>query len=99
MSQDRYRRPLGLQLRAYPARRRAELDCLGPGGYADRLPPEAQAWLSEHLLAEVACNSARLARLGPGKRAALYREDYARRQDVTARGLVVPLEGLEEVPG
>lgn len=99
MSDDRYHRPLGLQLRAYPERRRAELDCLGPGGYADKLPAAAQAWLSEHLLTEVACNAARLARLGPSKRAALYRTDYARRQDVLARGLVVPMDGLEEVPG
>lgn len=98
MTQDRYHRPLGLQLRAYYAYRRHELDCLGPDGYAHRLPPEAQQWLSEHLLTEVARNAARLAKLGPTVRRALHREDYARRQDVTARGLVVPLEGLEEVP-
>ena len=93
----RYGRPLGLQLRAYPRWRWQDVDCLGPGGYAHRLPPEAQEWLSEHLLTEVARNAARLrARVAPEMRKALHRQDYARRQDVLARGLAVPMDGVEE---
>lgn len=87
----------GLRPGAFRPGRRWSVDNVGPGGYADKLPPEARAWLEQFNREYYDADNRTLKSVGALHWSKALRRDCYTRQnasyrDVYARGEVV-LEG------